>query len=110
MQQFIGTSLKTRLYLLVLAAFVPVAVLIFYVAEEQKEIETAAILQRTVALARAAANEENQQLESIRNLLAAVADAFLMLGGRADRMTGWLTHLLMQSKGYADLGIIDPEL
>ena len=52
MQQFVGISLKTRLYLLVLAAFIPVAVLIFYIAEEQKALETEAILQKTTVLAR----------------------------------------------------------
>jgi hypothetical protein len=66
LQQFVGTSLKTRLYLLVLAAFVPVAVLIFYIAKEQKALETEAVLHKTLLLARAAANEENQQLESTR--------------------------------------------
>ena len=49
MQHFSGTSLKTRLYLLVLAAFIPVAVLIFYIAEEQRSIETKAILHRTLS-------------------------------------------------------------
>jgi signal transduction histidine kinase len=109
MQQFVGTSLKTRLYLLVLAAFIPVAVLIFYVAEEQKEIETAAILQKTMVLARTAANEENQQLESTRNLLAALAGAFLMADGRVERLSGLLADLLVQSKGYAEFGIVDPQ-
>lgn len=33
MEQFTGVSLKTRLFLLVLAAFIPVTILIVYVAE-----------------------------------------------------------------------------
>jgi signal transduction histidine kinase len=109
LQQFVGTSLKTRLYLLVLAAFVPVAVLIFYIAKEQKALETEAVLHKTLLLARAAANEENQQLESTRNLLTAVAGAFLMVEDRADRLSGLLANLLRESKGYSDLGIVDPE-
>lgn len=51
MQQFVGISLKTRLYLLVLVAFIPVA-LIFYIAEEQKAIEREAILQKAMLLAK----------------------------------------------------------
>ena len=109
MQQFVGTSLKTRLYLLVLAAFIPVAVLIFYIAEEQKTIETQAILQKTMVLARASANEENQQLESTHNLLTAVADAFLMAEGRRERLSELLVNLLRQSNGYADFGVVDPQ-
>ncbi len=108
MQQFVGTSLKTRLYLLVLAAFIPVAVLIFYVAEEQKESEAAAILQKTMALARTAADEENQQLESTRSLLGALTGAFLVADGHEERLSGLLADLLEQSKGYAVLGIVDP--
>lgn len=108
MQQFVGTSLKTRLYLLVLAAFIPVAVLIFFIAKEQKALETDAVLHKTLLLARAAADEENQQLEATRNLLTAVAGAFLMVEGRADRLSGLLANLLRQTKGYSDLGIADP--
>jgi hypothetical protein len=109
MQQFAGTSLKTRLYLLVLAAFIPVAILILYIAEEQKDNETRAILQKTVMLARAAANEENQQLESTRSLLTILSDTFLMAENRADRLSGLLVNLIRQSKGYVEFGIAAPE-
>ena len=108
MQQFVGISLKTRLYLLVLAAFIPVAVLIFYIAEEQKALETEAILQKTTVLARTLASEENQQLESIRNLLSVVAGASMMANGRTQRLSGLFSKLLQQSNGYAEFGVLDP--
>jgi signal transduction histidine kinase len=107
MKPSVGISLKTRLYLLVLAAFIPVAVLIFFIAEEQKGIETAAILQKTVMLARAVANEENQQLDSTRNLLASLTDIFLVAQDRTARQSVLLTRLLRKSKGYAEFGIVD---
>jgi signal transduction histidine kinase len=107
MKQFHGRSLKTRLYLVVLAAFIPVSFLIFYFAEEQKAIETEAILQKAMLLARAAANEENQQLESTRNLLVAAADALLMVEGQAERLSSLMIHLVRRSKEYADFGIVD---
>jgi len=107
MKKFAGISLKTRLYLLVLAAFVPVAVLIFFIAEEQKGIETAAILQKTVTLARVVANEENQQLDSTRNLLVALTNIFLVAQDRTARQSALLTRLLRNSKGYAEFGIVD---
>lgn len=109
MQRFSGTSLKTRLYLLVLAAFIPVALLIFYVAEEQKEIVTTAILQKTMVLARAAADEENQLVASARSLLSAVADAFVMLDVQHEKMSGFLAAVMRQSDGYADLGVADAD-
>ena len=109
MQQFSGISLKTRLYLLVLAAFIPVAVLIFYIAEEQKAIETKAILHRTMMLARATADEEDQQLKSARNLLATVADAWRLVPDRTDRLTVLLSDLVKRSGAYVDMGILDLE-
>lgn len=109
MQKFSGTSLKTRLYLLVLAAFIPVAVLIFYIAEEQKTIETKAISHRTMMLARSMAEEENRQLESTRNLLATVADALLLSQDRAERLAGLLSDILKRSEAFADMGILDSE-
>lgn len=109
MQQFIGTSLKTRLYLLVLAAFVPVAALIFYIAEEQKTLEIQAFLQKALVLARTAAYEESQQLESTRNLLAVIADAYLISESHGDEVTGPWANLITHLKGYADVGILDPD-
>lgn len=107
MQQFVGTSLKTRLYLLVLVAFIPVAVLIIFVTEEQKTIETDAILHKAMLLARAAADAENQQLESIHDLLFVVSDALMVVNGQTDRLATLLTHLPEQTKAYAALGIVD---
>ena len=85
------------------------AVLILFIAEEQKALEADAVFHKIVVLARAAANEEDQQLEATRNLLTAVGDVFLMVDGRADRLSGLLANLLRQSKGYADFGIVDPD-
>jgi len=109
MQQFVGTSLKTRLYLLVLAAFIPVAVLIVFVTEEQKTIETDAILHKTMLLARAAADAENQEMASMRNLLVIISDALLVVGGQADRLAILMANLPGQTDGYAAVGIVDPK-
>jgi signal transduction histidine kinase len=108
MKKFFVTSLKTRLYLLVLAAFIPVAALIFFIAEEQKGLEKDAILQKTVMLAREAAMEENQQLNSTLNLLTAMTETFLMSRDRTERLSELLVHLLKRTKGYAQFAILDP--
>jgi hypothetical protein len=109
MQQFVGTSLKTRLYLLVSVAFIPIAFLIFYIAEEQKAIEEDVIFQKTLALARAAANQEDQKLESTRNLLTLVADLSTLVKGQPDKQSGLLAKLSRQSKGYEYIGILNPD-
>jgi signal transduction histidine kinase len=108
MQQFAGISLKTRLYILVLVAFIPVAVLIYYIAEEQKTIETEAILHKTLMLANAAAGEESQQLEATRNLLASISEVFLMTSD-PDEMRGFLAGLRKHTHGYEDFGILRPD-
>ena len=106
MQEFQGTSLKIRLYLVVLAAFIPVALLIFYIAEEQKAIEIDALYQKTLALAQTVANEENQQLGSTRTLLAVVADAFLLADNRTEGFGNLLDHLLENARTIAACGVL----
>jgi signal transduction histidine kinase len=109
MQHYSGPSLKTRLYLLVLAAFIPVAVMVFYLAQEYKTIEKDAILQRAMALARAVATEENQQLESTRDLLTALSAASLDSRNRQERLSVLFSDLLRQSAAYVDFGVIGPD-
>jgi signal transduction histidine kinase len=107
MQKFQGTSLKIRLYLVVLAAFIPVALLILYIAKEQEAIEIDALYQKTLALAQTVANEENQQLASTRTLLTAAADAFLLADNRPERLGDLLDHLIEQSRTIAACGVLD---
>lgn len=106
MQAFKGVSLRTRLYLLVLAAFIPVGVLIFFTAEEQKQIEKETIFHGATILARAAAIEERQQLDTARNILAAVSDHYLSSGERGDQIQSFITNLRSHFQGFADLGIV----
>jgi len=106
MQEFQGTSLKIRLYLMVLAAFIPVALLIFYIAEEQKAVEIDALYQKTLALAQTVANEENQQLASTHTLLAVVANAFLLMENRTERLGDLLNHLIENSHVLAACGVL----
>ncbi len=106
MKQFSGTSLKRRLYLLVLAAFIPVAALIFYITEEQKAIETQAMFNRTLEVAKTAAIQENLQLLAIQNLLLSVAEAFRFSDNHPKNFSKLLKNLRAQVKGYEEFGII----
>ena len=99
MNKFSAASLRTRLYLLILAAFIPVCALIFYTAEEQKGIEVRAILNNAVHFANSAANEEHQQLEAIHNLLSALSEFLLLTDVQSDKARSFFTNLLEQSKG-----------
>ena len=104
-----AASLKTRLYLLVLAAFIPVCALIYYIAEEQKRIEVGAILNNAILLAHSAANEEHQQLEATHNLLIAISEFILLTDPQSDKAKRFFSNLLEQSQGYVDLGALTPD-
>lgn len=109
MKIFSAASLKTRLYLLVLAAFIPVCALIFYIAEEQKRIEVGAILNNAILLAHSAANEEHQQLAATHNLLIAISEFILLTDPQSDKAKRFFANLLEQSQGYVDLGVLTPD-
>jgi len=109
MKIFSAASLRTRLYLLILAAFIPVCVLIFYTAEEQKSIEVGAILNNAILLAHSAANEERQQLEATRNLLIALSEFVMLTDVHSDKANSFFANFLKQSKGYVDLGVLTPD-
>lgn len=109
MKIFSAASLRTRLYLLVLAAFIPVCILLFYTAEEQKAIETNAILNNAILLAHSAANEEHQQLEATHHLLIAASEFLLQNDAGSDRTERFLADLIKQSRGYVDLGVLTPQ-
>jgi len=109
MKKFSAASLRTRLYLLVLAAFIPVCALIFYTAEEQKRIEVRAILNNAILLAHSVANEEHQQLEATHNLLIAISEFILLTDPQSDKVKSFFANLLEQSQGYVDLGVLTPD-
>jgi len=109
MKIFSSVNLRTRLYLLVLAAFIPMSALIFYTAEEQKRIEVDAILNNSILLAHAAANEEHQQLESTHNLLTAISEFLLLTDLQTAKENNFFDSLLKQSQGYVDLGVLNPD-
>jgi signal transduction histidine kinase len=109
MKIFSAASLRTRLYLLVLAAFIPVCVLIIYTAEEQKNIETGVILNNAILLAHSAANEEHQQLEATRHLLMAASEFLLLNDAQNDREKRFFADLQKQFEGYIDIGVLSPQ-
>ena len=108
MKQFAGMGLKTRLFPLVLVAFIPVTMIIFYVTEEYKTIEKDAILQKTKLMAQMAAEMENLQMQAIRDLTASMAETFTAVMGDTERLTPYLIRLINHTNGYKAFGIVDP--
>jgi len=106
MKIFSSVSLRARLYLLILAAFIPMSALIFYTTEEQKRIEVDSILNNAISLAHAAANEEQQQLESTHNLLTAISKFLLLTDLKTAKENNFFANLVKQSQGYVDLGVL----
>ncbi len=102
-----GLSLRTQLYLLVLMVFIPLGVLTFFTAEEQKQVEKETIFKGVTLLASAAAIEEQQQLNAAGSVLATISDWYSLNAGRTDLVQDFLLNLKKRFPGYVDLGIID---
>ncbi len=109
MRDLVGSSLKSRLYLMVFLAFLPIAGLIFYINEKQKAYETDAIFQKTMLLAKAAANEEALQLESTRNLLIIISHLFSKSKNDPERFSDLLSELLEHANGYKEFGVLSSD-
>lgn len=106
MREFKGPSLRSRLYLLLLAVFIPVALLIFFTAEDQKSIEKKTIFQGVLMLSRATALEERQQLDAARDLLATLADLYVSKNMPTDQIQPLLDSIAAHTRGVAVLGMI----
>lgn len=102
-----GLSLRTRLLILVLMVFIPLGVLVFFTAEEQKQIEKETIFKGVKILAEAAAIEEQQQLEEIHNILMFIADLYSVKDHGSDGIAGKLLELKNRFRGLADLGLME---
>ena len=74
MKKFPFSSLKSRLYVLVVVSILPVCGLILYTAFDQRRTELIKIEQNVLNLAEAAASEEVQILEGARQLLIVMAN------------------------------------
>lgn len=109
MRHFISYSLKTRLNLMVLIAFLPIAGLISYNSETQEAYETGAIFQKTMLLAKAAANEEVPQLEATPKLLIPLTHVFLSFANCPKHFADLPAELPTQAKGYKDFGVLSPD-
>lgn len=102
-----GLGLRTRLLILVLMVFIPLGVLVFFIAEEQTQIEKETIFKGVKVLADAAAIEEQQQLDATHKVLMSIADLYALKDLWDNRLPSKLLGLKNRFPGLADLGIMD---
>jgi len=108
-KKFIFSSLKSRLYMLVLISILPVCMLILYTAFEQRRSELKKIEQSTLKFVEAAAIEETQILEGARQILI-VLGSFLRSEKFDPSSCGlFFSETLEQFTRYANLGAVHPD-
>lgn len=103
------TGIRVRLNILILLIVIPAWLLVFYIAIEQRRVETDSIQRRVLILAQAAAGVEDQQLAATRHLLAAIADYSVLSGEKTKISDTFFSDLLKKSSVYEDLGMLTPD-
>ncbi len=109
MKGFTFSSLKTRLYLLVLVTLFPFLGLILYNASEQRRIELKAVEKNALSLAETAADSEAQLVEGARQMLIAVGNFLITSDFDSKACNLFCTDLLRQFIRYTNIGAIWPD-
>jgi signal transduction histidine kinase len=99
-------KLQTHLILLVLIAVIPLVVLMFYTASEQRRLEMAKIEADVLTLAETAARLEEQVLDGSRQMLISLAHYFRFQWSDPTAIAGYLTDLLNRYRRYKNIGSI----
>jgi putative nucleotidyltransferase with HDIG domain len=101
------SGLRMRLLLLVLAAVLPALLLMLLAAQEQRQLAVADILSDTERLVALATLQEQELIDTTRQLLVALAELPDLRSGDATRCTALLSDLLPRYTRYLNLGLID---
>jgi PAS domain S-box-containing protein len=100
-------SLRTRLVLLVLLAFVPAVILSIYNGVEQRHRGRGEVLTDTLRLARLAAADQRRLVEGARQTLLLIARLPEVRGGDSRACSAALANLRAQFPAYLNLGVTD---
>jgi PAS domain S-box-containing protein len=103
------SNLRTRLLLVVLIATVPAVGLILYTAQEQRQLAVAEVQSDAERLAGQVTLQEQELVDSTRQLLVALAQVPEVRGGDPDECGKFMADLLAQYPRYLNLGVIDTE-
>jgi len=108
MSRFSFSSLRARLLLLALLAVLPALGLILYTDLEQRRLAATQAQDDALRLARLAAADQGQLLQSTHQLLTALAQLPAVRNGDPNTCTTLFTNLRRQYPVYANLGAARP--
>ena len=103
------TSLRARLILLVLLALIPAFILVLYGDFQQRRLETHAVQDNALRLARTVASDQSQVLDAAHQLLAALAQLPQLHARDTAACNLLMADLLKHYPAYTNLGAADPD-
>lgn len=104
MKRLSFSSLRVRLFFLVLTAVLPALGLVFYTALEQRRSATVEAQETALRLARLASGNQGQLIGGVRQLLVSLSQLPEIRSGDAEGCSAFLSKLLQQYPLYANLG------
>lgn len=107
MKQFPFSSLRVRLFFLVLLAVLPALVLALYTASEERQQAARRAQEDALRLARLAATRQVKLIGETRQLLTAMAQLPHVRRGSSARCNTFFALLLKEYPLYANLGVIN---
>ncbi|MCI0530125.1 MAG: HAMP domain-containing protein, partial [Nitrospira sp.] len=107
MKQVVFSSLRIRLFFLVLLAVLPALALTLYTALEERQQAALRAQEDTLRLVRLAAASQTRLIEETRQLLMAMSQLPQVHGGSSAQCNRFFDHLLKEYPLYANLGAIN---
>lgn len=105
MKRLSFSSLRVRLFFLVLTAVFPALGLVFYTALEQRHSATVEAQQTALRLARLASGNQGQLIGGVRQLLVGLSQLPEVRSGDTEGCGAVLSKVLQQYPLYANLGV-----
>ena len=106
MSRFFPASLRSRLLLLVLFAVIPAFLLTIFTNWNERRLAATEVREEALRLARLAAADQEQLVESVHQLLLTLARLPEVHDGAAAHCQALLADLLRQHRRYTNLGVI----
>jgi signal transduction histidine kinase len=100
-------SLRLRLWLLVLLAFMPALGLMFYTAAEQRQHAVKEVKDQALRMAQIVSSDQERRIDGTRYLLVALAHVPDVRDGDADECHSFLSALLKDNPLYTNFVVAD---
>lgn len=102
------SSLRARLTLLILLTLIPALIIMLYNAAESRQREADKVQVDVLTLSQLAASQEEQVIESARQVLISLSLARDVRSGDATACTVRLAELIQEYQGYTAFTVADP--